>query len=142
MASILPPIDLKSKPAVSYKKYQRISSEPSARMKKYRTPLTVRNSEHEGKVINELPLKKQNLSYNQDKNDSSQALIIKEKVWLIRKIGELICEDTQRISITRKKMKKNVDYKFKHLKRSADKLMNMINEEGNRVDGKDVRRLR
>jgi hypothetical protein len=39
-------------------------------------------------------------------------------------------------------MKKNVDSKYKHLKREADRLMNMIHEEGNRVDGKDVRRLR
>ncbi len=39
-------------------------------------------------------------------------------------------------------MKRRLNHKFKRFKRDADKLLNVINEEGNCVDVKDMRRLR
>lgn len=39
-------------------------------------------------------------------------------------------------------MQKKLNNKFKQFQREADTLLNLINEEGNFVDGKEHRRLR
>lgn len=62
--------------------------------------------------------------------------MITEKVWLIRRIGDLLGEDTKAINESRKRMKKKINNKFKRFQREADTLLNFINEEGNSADGK------
>ena len=53
---------------------------------------------------------------------------------MIRRIGDRVLADTNKINKKRKKMEKKLDEKFISLKKDAETLLNMINEEANNVD--------
>jgi hypothetical protein len=63
-------------------------------------------------------------------------------VWLIRKIGDLLQEDTKLINDKRKKIRQKVSKNYKNYNRKADQLLNLIREEGNSADDKEFRKLR
>lgn len=56
-------------------------------------------------------------------------------MWLIRKIGSLLNEDSVKLDRKRRKLKHQVNKKYKKFTRETEKLLNLIHDEGNFVEG-------
>ena len=53
---------------------------------------------------------------------SPQSAMVMEKVWLIRKIGELVSNETRELNRQRRRIKRNVNRKYKQFNRSIENL--------------------
>lgn len=93
-------------------------------MTKHFSPVKTFNKENSSKY----PLKNElEKDINRLKEEKSQQGKIKEKVWLIRRIGDLLGEDTKTINEKRLKIKKKIRGKYKKFQREAETLLNLIN---------------